>query len=241
MVIIDENHTASQVQTGMPYLISLGNKYGKTTNFTAEMHPSLPNYLAMTGGSTFGVTDDNAPSSNPVTGTSVFAGGGGSYEESMQSNCKLTPAGEYAVKHNPQAYYTRERANCAATNKSLTALPADLAGGLPNVSVLTPNLNNDAHDGTLTQADSFLKTWVPQILAGKDYQAGKLTVVITWDEGVGSDQTIYTAVINPALHGKTVTTPVTHYSLARWLYRTAGLAPQHNAATAADLGTMFGL
>jgi hypothetical protein len=106
---------------------------------------------------------------------------------------------------------------------------------------LTPDLNNDAHDGTLAQADTFLKTWIPKIMAGPDYRAGRLSIVITFDEGVGSNQTIYTAVINPALHAKTVTTRLTHYTLARWLYRTAGKAPQHSAATALDMGTQFGL
>ena len=241
LVIVEENHTASAVQSGMPYLVSLGTKYGHTTKDIAAAHPSLPNYLAITGGSTFGVTDDNPPSSHPIAGTSAFGTGGRSYEQAMTSNCQLSAAGAYAVKHNPQAYYTGERTNCAVNDKPLATLSGDLSKGLAAVSLLTPDLNNDAHDGTLTQADTFLKTWIPKIMAGADYRASRLTIVITFDEGVGSQQTVYTAVINPALHGKTVTTGLTHYSLARWLYRTAGETPRHNAASALDMGTQFGL
>ncbi len=241
LVIVEENHTASAVKSGMPYLISLGTKYGHTTNYVAATHPSLPNYLAITGGSTFGVVADNPPSSQPIAGSSVFAAGGRSYEQSMTSNCQTSASGGYAVKHNPQAYYTAERANCKLNDKPLTALPQDLSAGLATMSFLTPDLNNDAHDGTLTQADTFLKTWIPKIMAGADYKAGRLSIVITFDEGVGSNQTIYTAVINPALHAKTVTTRLTHYSLSRWLYRTVGKTPQHSAASAVDMGAQFGL
>jgi hypothetical protein len=35
-------------------------------------HPSLPNYLAMSGGSTLGVTDDGPPSSHAIDQPSVF-------------------------------------------------------------------------------------------------------------------------------------------------------------------------
>jgi phosphatidylinositol-3-phosphatase len=241
LVIIEENHTASAVQSGMPYLVSLGNRYGHTTNDVAAAHPSLPNYLAISGGSTFGVSNNSPPSSHPIAGTSVFGTGGRSYEQTMKSNCQTSMSGAYAVKHNPQPYYTGETANCASNNKLLTALPRDLVTGLASVSLMTPDLNNDAHDGTLAQADTFLKTWVPKIMAGADYRAGRLTIVVTFDEGVGSSQTVYTAVINPTLHGRTVTTRLTHYSLARWLYRAAAKAPQHNAATAVDMGAQFGL
>ena len=159
----------------------------------------------------------------------------------MKSNCQTSTSGAYAVKHNPQAYYTGEKTNCAVNDKPLTVLPRDLSTGLASVSLLTPDLNNDAHNGTLAQADTFLRAWVPKIMAGADYHAGKLTIVITFDEGVGSQQTVYAAVINPTLHGKTVTTRLTHYSLARWLYRAAGEIPQHNAASAVDMGAQFGL
>jgi acid phosphatase len=240
LVVIEENHTQAAVQSGMPYLVSLGTRYGHTTNYVAAVHPSLPNYLAITGGSTRGVTDDGPPSQHPLVGKSVFATGGGSYEQSMPSNCRLTDSGAYAVKHNPQAYYVNERSNCAAHDKPLTALAVDLASGLPNVTVVTPDLNNDAHNGTLAQADGFLKAWIPKIMAGKDYKAGRLTVVVTFDEGVGTSQTIYAAVIHPSLHGKVVTQHVSHYSLSRWLYRTAGIPPQSGASGAVDMGAMFG-
>src|SRR3954454_20407705 len=61
LVVIEENHSLSQMQSQMPYAYSLAKRYGYAGNYTAITHPSLPNYLAIAGGSTFGVTDDNYP------------------------------------------------------------------------------------------------------------------------------------------------------------------------------------
>jgi len=83
-------------------------------------HPSLPNYLALAGGSTFGVSDDRSPSSHPITQDSVFdaviAAGHRAkiYAEAMPEPCTLGPTGRYAVKHNPWAYFSSDtsRDNC---------------------------------------------------------------------------------------------------------------------------------
>ena len=232
-MIVDENHTQAQAQASMPYLVSLQNTFGVTTNHTATTHPSLPNYLEIAGGSTFGVTDDAAPSSHPVSGVSVFGAAQAhgqsarTYNESMTTGCQQTSSGQYAVKHNPWAYFVDERTACRTDDVPLTDLPGDItAGALPTVGMITPNLCNDGHDCSLTTADAFLETWVPQIMNGPDYRTGHLSIVITFDEGVGTDQTIQTVVVNPALQAKVVTTPLTHAGLSRWLYRVSGSTPR---------------
>jgi phosphatidylinositol-3-phosphatase len=61
-VIIEENHTFDQVigEQAAPNFNRLAKEYGLATNFYAEQHPSEPNYIAMLGGDTFGITDDDA-------------------------------------------------------------------------------------------------------------------------------------------------------------------------------------
>lgn len=104
----------------------------------------------------------------------------------MTSNCQLTSTGEYAVKHNPWAYFADERAICQSDDVPLTVLPSDLASSdLPNVGMITPNMCNDGQDCPLDAADAFLRTWVPQLMNRPDYQNGNLTIVITFDEGGG--------------------------------------------------------
>jgi hypothetical protein len=61
-VIVDENRDAGQI-VGSPdarALSALASRYGNATAFYAEVHPSEPNYVAMLGGSTFGLHDDDA-------------------------------------------------------------------------------------------------------------------------------------------------------------------------------------
>ena len=72
LVVVEENHSRSSVLSGMPYLTSLADTYGQTRAYQAVAHPSLPNYLAIIGGSTFGVTDDQPPADHPVPGASVL-------------------------------------------------------------------------------------------------------------------------------------------------------------------------
>ena len=248
LVIMEENHTSTQVKAQMPYLVSLQKTYGLTTHYTAATHPSLPNYLEIAGGSTFGVTDDKSPSSHPIKGTSVFGAAlargksARTYSEAMTSNCQTSSHGLYAARHNPWVYFVDERAACRQNDVPLTALTRDInSGTLPNVGMLTPNLCNDAHNCSLRTADAFLKLWFPRLMGGPDYKSGKLSIVVTFDEGVGSNQTISAAVINPSVHRQIVGTALNHAGLSRWLYQLSGSKPRNHAATATNFGAAFGL
>src|SRR5213082_1001657 len=59
-VIVMENHSYGEIigTSAAPYINSLLPSGALATNYTAVAHPSLPNYLALAGGSTFGVTTD---------------------------------------------------------------------------------------------------------------------------------------------------------------------------------------
>ena len=59
--IVMENHNYSEIvgnTAQAPYTNSLINQYSLATNYAAVWHPSLPNYLALAGGSTFGISTD---------------------------------------------------------------------------------------------------------------------------------------------------------------------------------------
>ncbi len=54
----------------------------------------------------------------------------------------------------------------------------------PNYAYITPNLQNDAHDGTLSAADHWLSKNVPVILGLPEFQPGGDGILfIVWDEG----------------------------------------------------------
>src|SRR5215472_2571832 len=57
-VVVMENRSAEQALDGQ-FISSLASRYGRAENYHAVAHPSVPNYLALTSGSTWGVTDDS--------------------------------------------------------------------------------------------------------------------------------------------------------------------------------------
>jgi hypothetical protein len=258
LVIPLENHSQSEALAEMPTLAGWARTYGQANSYFAITHPSLPNYLAIWGGSTFGVTSDCSvgdngcvPTAPSVWGQTLAAGGtAAAYQESMTANCGTSSSGGYAPRHGPWPYWTdaTERAACQGHDiASGSVVSGNLvhdidAGTLPTTGELTPNLCNDGHDCALSTVDSWLAAWLPVITAGPDYLAGRLTVIITFDEDDSSqDNKVAFVVIDPRLHGVTVAGTYNHYSLTRWLDDNAGVALLRNAASAPNLRAAFGL
>jgi len=241
-----ENHSYDQIigSTDAPYINQLVGQFGLATDFHAESHPSLPNYIAMTSGSTQDLADDDPPAEHPLDVPSIFsllpAGGSRSLEESMPSNCAKTDSGEYAVRHNPQAYYVNLGEDCGKYNVPLGD-PPDLSA---RFTFVTPNLINDMHDGTVSDGDTWLSTFIPTVLSSAEYAAGRTTLFITWDEDdLFAGNHIPTLAIAPSVPpGTQVSTRLDHYALLRATQEMLGLTPLlGNAATAADMRTPFNL
>lgn len=242
--IVMENHAYGDVigSSQAPYENQLAKRCALATNFKAETHPSLPNYLAMTSGSTHGVSDDDPPSSHPLSAPSIFSQLGGRWralQESMHSNCALSSSGDYAVKHNPAAYFTNIRTACARQNVPL--------GASPNLSAkftfVTPNLCNDTHDCSVSTGDRWLQTFMGEVFATRQYRAGSTAVFLTWDEDdSGHGNHIATIVAAPAVKpGRTSGRAFTHYSMLRSTEQMLGLGFVGKAASAASMRRALGV
>jgi hypothetical protein len=256
LLIVEENRTEQAARSGMPFLARLGNRYGYATHYRALAHPSLPNYLALAGGSTFGIRDDRNPVAHPIRGRSVFDQAlarhhsARAYAESMPTRCALTNSGLYAVRHNPWTYFAgaTSRSNCrrhdvpAGTVES-GKLQRDIAAGrLPTIGMLTPNLCDDAHNCSLAIADHWLKSWVAAIRRGPDWTSGRLAVVVTFDENDGSrPNTVLTTVLSRSTHHVVSPRHFTHYSWTRYADHVIGAHPLRNAQHAHSLRKPFGL
>lgn len=249
LTIVEENHSYAEARAGMPYLASLANRYAYASNFHAETHPSLPNYLAIAGGSTFGVTSDSEPipssrlgSSRSVFGQALARGLRAKlYAESMPSNCYAYYSGSYAPKHNPWAYFGAESSKCKQYDVPSGFLTDASANALPHAGMLIPNLANDAHNGSLLTADNWLRSRLPTVLASSDFLSGRLTVVVTFDEDDSSaSNQILTVVMNVGMtrHGA-VSTAMNHYALTGYYDHVLG-APLLGRATT-GMNTAFGL
>lgn len=249
LVFMVENHSLDQMRADMPFTYGLAEQYGYARHYQAITHPSLPNYLAIAGGTTYGVTDDAPPSVNGVHGPSVFGQAlevgatAGLYAEGMEGNCATTDTGtRYAVKHNPWAYYLDERSACERYDVPITHLAADVtAGRLPNVGMVIPDLCHDAHDCDLGTADAWLRDQFSLVTSGPDWASGRLAVVITADEDDHlQDNLVLTVLAHPGLHGVVVDEPLNHYSLTRSYAEVLGAAPLGEAAGTPSLLGQFG-
>lgn len=256
LLVVLENHGTAAAMRGLPWLTGQAATYGRATAWSAQTHPSLPNYLALAGGTTAGIRDDAGPAVHRVGGASVMdealATGrtATAYIDGMPSPCAPEPAGLYAVKHNPWAYYTApaSRAQCRAHDLPLGSLASGAlrrdvdAGTLPTVGMLVPDLCHDAHDCPLGTADAFLRSWLGMVERGRDFRSGQLAVVVTFDEDEGTAADgVFTAVLARSLHHVVVHAPLTHYSWTRWAAELAGVRPPAGAAGARSMGTAFGL
>jgi hypothetical protein len=177
-----------------------------------------------------------------------------SYEESMPSSCDTSDSGQYAVRHNPEVYYT-SLSTCSADDVPYTQLSVDLASNtLPAFSFITPNLIDDMHDGTIAQGDSWLSANLPKILGSSEYASGSTAVFITFDEGSGGsiaedcdDSTdtscvVPTLVISPSTpSGARSGTLYSHYSLLGTTEAMLGLPKIGQAASTATMTAAFNL
>jgi len=211
------------------------------------------------GGGSGCVTDDD--DGRTLTTQSIFqliksAGGTWkSYQESMPSNCATSSSGAYAYKHNPAAMYTQIRSDCSSLDVPIPtlncgetscptptgALVNDLKNGsLPGFSFVTPDLDNDMHDGSVQRGDSWLKAYLPLLFDGPNYKAGDTAVFIMWDEGSSNSngvQDIPTVIAAPSIPvGAKVTTATNDVGLLKTTQEMLKLTPLLGCASGTPPG-----
>jgi hypothetical protein len=234
-VIVMENEEYGDVigSSSAPYISRLARTYGLATRAYAITHPSLPNYLALTGGSTFGISSDCTDCSAPGAGLAgQFQTHGVSwkgYMEDLPHPCfTAAGAGEYAKKHDPFVYYRGLHA-CRQVVPLTQLYRDEQRDTLPSFIWITPNLCNDMHDCSTATGDRFLSKLVPPLLRA----LGKGGVLLlTWDEGSSDDGCcrlasgghIATIVAGSgARRHARLSTPVDHYSLLQTVEDLLGL------------------
>ena len=226
-VIVMEN-TSLATALRAPSISSLASTYTLATNYHAVSSPSLPNYLALTSGSTWGITDDGYHAL-PAGGLGAQLTAAGvswrAYMEGLTSaGCMRSPY-PYALKHNPFAYYG---GSCPDNVVSLDALDADLAHDTPRFVWITPGLCHDGHDCALAESGPWLESLVAKIVASSAWRDGG-ALFIVWDEGDGRSSIVPLIVATHDLAGRRVDASYDHYSLLAAIEDAFGL-PRLGAA-----------
>lgn len=231
-------------------LVALASKYASASDYYASSHPSLPNYLALTSGSTYGYTSDcltcYVTANNLGAQLSAKRVSWEDYSEDLPATCYLgTSFGEYAAKHNPFRYYTDIRASKPLCDHllgldALTSALTKSASAVPAFSFVTPNLCNDGHDCPASTAATWLTGFLKQLTTSAAYKQHGL-VIVTWDEGAGSDTSsiqpdgavsssgggghVFTLFSSPGLAaGIVVRQPLNHYAILATIERNFGLS-----------------
>ena len=236
VLIVLENHSFETVigSPQAPYLNSFANLWSLATGYSGVSHPSLPNYLALIGGSTFGISSDctdcfvNAPSLPDRLETAGKTWK--AYMEGMPSPCFVGSSGRYVQKHNPFAYFDPIRNNPTRCARIVPygQLAGDFAvpAGSPNFAFITPDLCNDGHDCPLATTDTWLAREVPALLASPSFAGSRSLLVITYDEGAGGSDRVATIFAGSGVKpGFRSAATYDHYALLHTIENLWGLAP----------------
>jgi len=132
-----------------------------------------------------------------------------SYQESAPRNCSLTNHGLYAARHDAALFFSAVRPDCQTADVTIPTLangqntPSgqfidDITrNALPTFSFVTPNLNNDMHNGSVKLGDAWLQAYLEPLFRSADYQSGRVAVFVIWDEAPHANQTLPNLVIAP--------------------------------------------
>jgi hypothetical protein len=254
IVIVEENHSLKQVldSPDAPTFTGLARQGALLRYFYAIRHNSLPNYIALLGGDTLGITDDcethschiaSNVSSLPDQLDAAHLTWRG-YMQGLPASCTTRrKAGKYVERHDPFMFFDSIRTNPSRCRNivSLAQLGVDAKRGhLPNFALVVPDLNNDAHDGPLSAADTELARLFGTIRHSSAWQQNTV-LVVTFDEGGDGDAQgccgstrggghILTFVIGPHVPASVDRTKYNQYALLRSIEQRFGLPLLRHAA-----------
>jgi hypothetical protein len=222
-VIVLENHDYGEVigNPEAPFLNELARRGALANRYKGVAHPSLPNYLALLGGSTFGVEEDcpDCQVEGPSLATQLSTAGLSwrAYMEDMPEACyDGAEHSRYVKWHNPFMYFSQvsENPDLCENDVPLTQLQDDLdEGTMAALTWISPNLCHNAHNCSLATADRWLSRLVPKVL--RELGENGL-LVITFDESEEEPRQgrVATVLAGPAVKaGSRLDAKLNHYSM----------------------------
>lgn len=241
VIVIEENHSYAEIAGNpkAPYLNQLMRNGATLTNYHAVEHPSQPNYLDLFSGSNQGVTDDSCPHTfdAPNLASELRAAGltFTGYAEDLPNagftGCNngvvgLPIGATYARKHCPWINFSNVPAD---ESQPFSAFPSDFSR-LPTVAFVIPNLQHDMHDGTVDEADAWLKQHLDAYVRWA--QRHNSLLIITWDEDDESaDNRVPAIFVGPMVRPGQYAVAANHFSLLRTLEDMYHLPPLGRSRT----------
>ena len=243
VLVIEENRSFQTIigSKDAPYINGLAGKGALFTHSFAVTHPSEPNYLALFAGDTEGLTDDSCPHSytgaNLADALTAKGLGFTLYAESLPqegfADCGTLDK-LYRRKHNPVPDFASVPTEA---DQPFSAFPSDYSK-LPTVAYVIPNMMDDMHDGTVPQADAWLKQNLDSYVQWALKNHGLL--IVTWDEDDGTQNNqIPTLVIGQDVKPGHYDQKIDHYSVLRTLTDMYHLKPIGHAKQAKPIKSIW--
>ena len=196
-IITEENHSYENIvgNSAMPYYNELIKKYGLATQFYANQHSSLPALMWFVAGAPVELNNDTISClhthDNVVRELLKHGYTWKTYQQNLPyagyQGLKSGDTNAYYRRHNPLIDFSDV---CPGTGQDKRSVPysqlaTDIANDkTPNFAYVTPDGDEDAHDGTLSSADQWLQAHLPAILALPEFApGGDGLLFIVWDEG----------------------------------------------------------
>jgi hypothetical protein len=238
-LVVMENHAPDEVLQGQftAHLAAIG---GVANDYHAVAHPSVPNYLALTSGQTWGVTDDSYHALPRADLGDQLTQAGLRWRAYMEG---LTDAGcidsplPYDPGHNPFAFYGD---GCPSEVVPFSALTSDVGNGDMRFSWIGPDICHDQHNCSVATGDEWLRATVGMITGSASWKPGSV-LFVTWDEDDGSSSNRVLTIVLRAGHGHAESSVAyNHYSLLATIEDLLGLPRLANAARAQPMTDLAG-
>ena len=239
----------------VPYMNRLARENALAARSYAVAHPSLPNYIALTSGTSGEIHNDCASCDSEATNlvdqmNRAHVSWRAYFQGIPRPGSLAIRHGNYSAHYNPFAYYSRTRSRDGNQDRTVSfrALDRDLrANRLPRFSWIGPNLGHDGHNNSLASTDRYMSRLVPRVLKALGPRG---LLYLTWDEGKpddkrglngkGGGRIVLIAAGPMARHGVVSRQPFNQYALLRTLEAGFGL-PTLGAAGASSSHLLLSL
>jgi hypothetical protein len=236
VVLVVLENTAGDVARREKFLALLARSGAYLANYHAVAEHSQANYVALVSGSMQGVAD-NSPLRLERAHLGQKLQSWRAYAEGYPTgSCDLSVViGPYARKHVPFLGFADVQDDKAFCSEHITGFEQFLADAsahrLPRFSLVVPNLDHDAHNKSLRDADAWLEKHFASLITDPQFRR-EVLLVVTFDEGHKAwwqfwrfrDQ-VYTVLLGDDVIPGEVNTRYNHYDLLRTIEAIFDIAP----------------
>jgi acid phosphatase len=220
IVVWLENKSYTQITSAAsaPYINSLIAEGTFFTDFHALGHPSYPEYIRFFCGTSNGKNNDDCIKGTPYSNENLYTllkAKGKTFawysEDLPATGTDTCGAGKYVERHNPTQCFSNVP---KSVNKKWSDFPKNYAV-LENVVCISPNLDHDMHDGSISEGDAWVKDHLKDLATW--CKTHNSVFVIYFDEDDGSNDNHIPVVMTgqPVKVNYKSNTRYDHYNMTR--------------------------